>query len=164
MDWSRIFIRNEQQFTNIHNESDVDRLLRETLNTPSPFKYVIDPAELDNHATKIKYSISNELHTMPHCPITMEDFTDGEQVNQLPCGHIFKPDAINDWLLTQKAECPVCRFKLPCIEIRNEEEKEFNANLSSASQQERENNAQNIRTFINNLRSLDNLGHHRPPY
>lgn len=146
----------------IHNESDVDRLLRETLNTPSPFKYVIDPTELDNHVTTITY----KDHTTQSCPITMDDFTDDEPVNQLPCGHIFKPDAINDWLLTQKAECPVCRFKLPCIEVRNEEEQEFNANISTnrhlqSSEQERENNTQNIRTFINNLRSLDNLSRHR---
>lgn len=43
------------------------------------------------------------------CPITMEDFTDEEEVMVITiCRHIFKPTALNAWL-TRSSRCPVCR-------------------------------------------------------
>jgi hypothetical protein len=46
------------------------------------------------------------------CPILQEKFIQGEEVISLPCTHIFKPDAIIQWLENENATCPVCRFKL----------------------------------------------------
>ena len=45
-------------------------------------------------------------------------FEEGEIVTLLPCNHAFSPDAIKKWLENEKAECPICRFKLPSKEVR----------------------------------------------
>ena len=46
------------------------------------------------------------------------DFMEGDNVIKLPCEHCFIPDAIRTWLNNEKAECPVCREKLPADEIK----------------------------------------------
>ena len=45
----------------------------------------------------------------------------GQEVTELPCGHIFSPDGIKKWLKEEKAECPVCRFKLASKEITRQQ-------------------------------------------
>lgn len=50
------------------------------------------------------------------CPITLTDFNENDIITKLPCGHCFEPTAIDHWLSTEKAECPVCRFELDYIE------------------------------------------------
>lgn len=134
------------------SEDDVGRLLRETLNAPSPYKYVVSPDALDTITHRVVFV--PESHDGA-CPITMEDFGEGDIITQLPCGHVFSPDAITNWLLTEKAECPVCRDKLPCVEIRNEDEQTFQETLSQTT--ERHNDHQNIIALLNSLHSLNNL-------
>lgn len=51
------------------------------------------------------------------CPITQSEFVEGDAVLVLPCGHAFLKDAIQTWLETESAECPVCRHALPSHEI-----------------------------------------------
>ena len=51
------------------------------------------------------------------CPITQSEFVEGDAVLVLPCGHAFLKDAIQTWLETESAECPVCRHALPSYEI-----------------------------------------------
>tara|TARA_X000000368_G_C22516375_1_gene487159 strand:- start:34 stop:537 length:504 start_codon:yes stop_codon:yes gene_type:complete len=49
----------------------------------------------------------------------MTPFNNGDLITQLPCGHLFNADAIEKWVLENKASCPVCRHKLKNIkEIR----------------------------------------------
>jgi len=45
------------------------------------------------------------------CPITLDDFTNGEEIICLPCKHIFNPDAIKNWI-SQNNNCPVCRLDI----------------------------------------------------
>ena len=46
------------------------------------------------------------------CPITHEDFEEGEEICRIiSCGHFFKPDAIRRWLL-RNTICPVCRHNV----------------------------------------------------
>lgn len=151
-----------------YTEGDVQRLLRETLNAPSPYKYVIDPAGIDDVVTTITYSGDDNSHPVS-CPITMEDFSKGEMVSKLECGHIFKPDAISNWLLTEKAECPVCRHKLPCMEVRNQDEQSFQEELLHQSRHhadtnervhEREDNNNNVIAFLSSLQALQNINQH----
>lgn len=141
--------RNYMTMTNEQRETE--RLLRETLNTPSTYKYVMDPSssnlilkipytrttlpinnEEDTSNPNLNLNIKNEYDTI--CPITLEDFYEGEIVSKLPCNHIFKTDAIENWLSTQKAECPVCRFKMPSIEVRNIDEQNSINELSRSNQ------------------------------
>jgi hypothetical protein len=52
------------------------------------------------------------------CPITQVDLVEGDAVLVLPCGHAFLKDAIQTWLETESATCPVCRHALPSREMR----------------------------------------------
>ena len=46
------------------------------------------------------------------CPITHEDFQEGEQICRIiSCGHYFKPNAIRTWFL-RNTVCPVCRHNV----------------------------------------------------
>lgn len=127
------------------HDYETERLLRETLNTPSTYKYVLDPSVYKTDIIKqLTYSTSNENQSQfqsqsqsqtNRCPISLEEFEEGELISQLPCNHVFKQDAIQNWLETQKAECPVCRFKLPCIEVRNEDEQTYTNSISNAQSQ-----------------------------
>lgn len=44
------------------------------------------------------------------CPITQDEISNGEIVNELPCGHLFSND-IAKWI-NIKNICPVCREKI----------------------------------------------------
>ena len=54
------------------------------------------------------------------CVITREKFKQGEEISQLPCGHIFKKDPIEMWLKEGGPTCPVCRHKFDSKEIKKE--------------------------------------------
>jgi len=43
------------------------------------------------------------------CSITLREFGAGEPMKQLPCGHMFEPQAIEQWMRVGKRVCPVCR-------------------------------------------------------
>lgn len=46
-----------------------------------------------------------------HCPISLEDFTEGEILLKVKgCGHIFKKEPLMMWF-TRSNQCPVCRFE-----------------------------------------------------
>jgi hypothetical protein len=45
------------------------------------------------------------------CIICMEEFNEKEKVKLLPCGHIFHPNCIKEWLMKQKS-CPFCKSEV----------------------------------------------------
>ena len=49
-----------------------------------------------------------------NCIICMEMFNENELVKQLPCGHIFHGECIDQWLGEQK-NCPFCKAECNCI-------------------------------------------------
>ena len=141
------------------SNDDVSRLLRETLNVPSPYKYVVPQDEIENITEQVTFVPSSHVS---HCPITMEDFAKDETISKLRCGHVFNQDALKNWLLSEKAECPVCRYKLPCVEVRNQDEQEQQSAIALSQpnpeeERERRNIDQNIIAFIGSLQSLNNL-------
>jgi hypothetical protein len=47
-----------------------------------------------------------------NCPITLEDFNEGDVVTQIiHCGHIFQPHSIDNWF-QRNVHCPVCRYDI----------------------------------------------------
>ena len=54
------------------------------------------------------------------CSVTLMDFEEGQEVSQLPCGHIFEKDAVLKWLKDENASCPVCRKPLASKEVKKE--------------------------------------------
>ena len=80
----------------VTQSQSINRILNDSLlmrNTP--YKKIL--SEKGNEQLKIiKYSKENcEQHS---CCITFEDFKEGQDVIELPCKHIFDPQAIKTWL------------------------------------------------------------------
>ena len=76
------------------------------------YKHVISE-EGKKELINIKYT--KDLNTTT-CPILQMQFNEGDEIIKLPCDHCFEPTAINTWLQNEKAECPVCRYKLKHVE------------------------------------------------
>jgi len=98
-------------------------VLARSLYDARPVKHVIDVTEGE---TDEKHGIremtfdpemAEELKINTACGIWQEDFEKGESIKVLPCNHAFKAEAITKWLTTEKAECPICRFKLESKEV-----------------------------------------------
>lgn len=48
----------------------------------------------------------------PRCPISLEDFTAGEEIVQIiGCSHYFKCNALREWF-RRNTQCPVCRYNV----------------------------------------------------
>jgi hypothetical protein len=48
--------------------------------------------------------------SQPTCPICLDDFESNEtQVRELPCRHIFHPDCIDTFLISNSSLCPMCK-------------------------------------------------------
>jgi hypothetical protein len=63
-------------------------------------------------ATQILTYNENEHYNNNSCPITMEEFNNGEQLFQIrQCGHNFREDALRNWFRTN-VRCPVCRYDI----------------------------------------------------
>ena len=97
-------------------DADYNRVLATSLNDESPVRNVLSEDGQNQIKTR-KFTKDDEYDT---CPIFHIPFEIGDDVKELPCGHIFTPDGIDKWLNEEKAECPVCRFKLESKEIRRE--------------------------------------------
>ena len=97
-------------------DSDYNRVLATSLNDESPVRNVLSEDGEEQIKTR-KFTKDDECDT---CPIFHIPFEEGDDVKELPCGHIFTPEGIDKWLKEEKAECPVCRFKLRSKEIRRE--------------------------------------------
>jgi hypothetical protein len=78
------------------------------------YKNVISEEEF-NKLEKKHYSISSPFNNT--CPITQIEFLTDEEIIELPCNHCFNPTAIKKWLMEEKGECPVCRYKFETIEV-----------------------------------------------
>ena len=97
----------------------IESILQQSMYDPSQnmFKKVLSK-EGENSVKKVIY----KKDTFPNdsCPVTLTDFKEGDEVSQLPCGHIFVPEAVIKWLKDEKASCPVCRKPLASKEVKKE--------------------------------------------
>ena len=94
-------------------------LLRETLGEDkNPIKHVLSvDGEQKIETVEFDPEIYPDINC---CPITIKAFNKGDMISKLPCNHLFNTDAILKWLKEEKAECPICRFKLESIEKKLE--------------------------------------------
>ena len=98
-------------------------VLARSLYDARPVKHVIDVADGENgekHGIReMAYDpeTAEELKINTACGIWQEEFEAGEAIKVLPCNHAFRAEAITKWLTTEKAECPICRFKLVSKEV-----------------------------------------------
>ena len=79
-----------------------------------------------NNATRIIIYRDNLSLINTRCPITMEDFTNGDRICMIRyCRHCFRESAIMDWFQTN-VRCPVCRHDIR--EISNNSSVDISAN------------------------------------
>ena len=115
--------------TDAYDELVLNDVLNSSLNDKFTYKYILSE-EGEAQLTPIKFT--NELRAINNiCPITSLEFEDNQTIISLPCSHYFEPDAINKWVREEKAECPVCRFKLHSKEVKIDEKNYTREDLNS---------------------------------
>jgi hypothetical protein len=98
-------------------------VLARSLYDSRPVKHVIDIQDDENGETHgirtMAYDpkTTEEMKINTACGIWQEEFEEGEEIKILPCNHAFRADALKKWLTEEKAECPICRFKLASKEV-----------------------------------------------
>tara|TARA_B100001758_G_C18295176_1_gene549225 strand:+ start:180 stop:755 length:576 start_codon:yes stop_codon:yes gene_type:complete len=105
--WS--FITDIQNF-----DSDYTQAIENSMQECTSIKHVLSEKGKQTLKTIV---FDNTKHKIKTCPIYRTDFKQNEKITQLPCKHIFDSEAILHWLEHEKAECPVCRTKLPSKEL-----------------------------------------------
>ena len=121
----------EDELSNVLNES----LYQDT----SRYKKVV--SEDGKKDLKNKTFFLDEFQEQTSCPITQDEFEEGQIVIELPCHHIFEHDSIMKWLDTHSHKCPVCRHELDSKEVEQdnvideEEENNTQENENSAIEQ-----------------------------
>jgi len=101
------------------NNSNFESILQQSLMDPSQnlYKNVLSDEGESNIKTVI---FTKNKYKNDSCPISLMDFKQGDEVSQLPCGHIFMKDAVMKWLKDENASCPVCRKPLASKEVKKE--------------------------------------------
>lgn len=103
----------ENILNNIYSSTGYNQAIETSMQEDTSVKHVL------SEEGKQKLNIvlyDKKIHPDKICPIHQTPFTQHEKITQLPCKHIFKSEAIMHWLEKEKAECPVCRIKLPSKE------------------------------------------------
>ena len=95
----------------IGNINSLQSILNSTLNDKTPYKNILSE-EGEKTLKTLPYTNNPDLFPNDKCPIMYTPFEENQDVIQLPCKHCFNSDSIIKWLKEEKAECPVCRFKL----------------------------------------------------
>ena len=99
------------------NNQDNNDILNTSLHEENAYKNVISD-EGKKQLKKIQYD--SDICVNDKCPITQDEFKEGDEITILPCKHGYVSNAIEIWLETQCPECPICRFKLDSKEIKND--------------------------------------------
>ena len=98
--------------------NNIQNLLHSTLNQKNKYKQVLSD-EGKEQLLKSKYD-KEKYPDQECCIISQKKFKEGDDVIELPCGHIFEPDMITHWLEKENPSCPICRFKLKSKEVKIE--------------------------------------------
>ena len=80
--------------------------------TPEP-SLNLSMSEVESSTELVEYHESDPSMIETRCPITFDDFSEGEEVRRIRhCKHYFKSTAIIDWLRNTRGSCPVCRYDI----------------------------------------------------
>jgi len=68
--------------------------------------------QINSATTSFVCDLSNNPLNYQVCPISLEDFRDGESLTRIHhCGHIFKTSELSRWF-TRNSHCPTCRYDI----------------------------------------------------
>jgi hypothetical protein len=139
------------------NDSIYTNIINETANhgLPGLFGDVpvnITEEQINNATETFNYRAGEHTHTT--CPISLDEFQEGERVCRInQCGHMFRDAAIKNWF-RRNVRCPVCRHD---VRRRNEtepaddEEPTTNGNVDRMIQ----NLSNGIQSIIDHYRDSD---------
>ena len=133
------------------NLTNTETFINNSLYTNAKYKKVLS-TEGEYDLEKIQYKSDNNYNNT--CPIYQINFEENEEVIKLPCNHCFTQDAILKWLKEEQAVCPVCRYELKSIEIKDQESESESEIDEETSDIQNENNA-NTNTSINPNTSIN---------
>ena len=105
-------------YFNLNFNTNYENVLQQSFLEKSKYKNILSN-EGDKQLIKTKYD--KKIHKNDCCPIFQTEFDNTTDVVELPCKHIFTPNAIEKWLKEENAICPVCRFKLQSTEVKIDE-------------------------------------------
>lgn len=72
--------------------------------------------QIASATTTFTCDLSNNVLSSQVCPISLEEFIDGEQLTRIRhCGHVFKMVELSRWF-TRNAHCPSCRYDIRQIQ------------------------------------------------
>jgi hypothetical protein len=108
-------VHHRTNVSNANANANAANVMEASLYDRSPVRCVITPEAMQD---LLSLSLSGLSGVNKCCPITQVDLAEGDAVLVLPCGHAFLKDAIQTWLETESATCPVCRHALPSREMR----------------------------------------------
>ena len=100
----------------INSQNNLNGILNNSFNNDkSIYKKVLS----DKGKTQLKKCLfKDSSKTNNSCPIFHQEFTEEDEIIELPCKHCFVPEAIEKWLNEEQAICPVCRFELDSKEVK----------------------------------------------
>lgn len=106
-----------------------------------------------NNATEIITYNSNNNNINTQCPITLDEFHEGEILCRIiECQHTFREPAIKNWFRTN-VRCPVCRFDIR--DYVEEEENERHVQAPLQAQAQAQSNNQNLsNTITSNIANI----------
>ena len=107
-------INNNNSFIPLQSNFNVSNIIQNSLYQSNPYKKVTS----DSGMSQIKKIIfKGKEQETKECAITQDKFTEGQEIAQLPCKHIFEKEAIETWLKEESNSCPVCRYELDFKEV-----------------------------------------------
>jgi hypothetical protein len=84
----------------------------ERLIPPTPTTRLPTAAQIQAATETFEYDPENNPITHHTCPISLEDFREGESLTRIvSCGHIFKTNELSRWF-TRNSHCPSCRYDI----------------------------------------------------
>lgn len=112
----------------------LDLLLRHLADN-DPSRYGTPPAQKE--AVEALATVKND--EIIQCSVCLDDCEIGDDVKEMPCRHRFHKGCILPWLELHSS-CPICRYQLPCDELKIESD--MSRNNSSDSNESSNNDDQ----------------------
>ncbi|KAL0418077.1 UNVERIFIED_CONTAM: E3 ubiquitin-protein ligase SIRP1 [Sesamum radiatum] len=113
-------------------------LLLQHLSENDPNRYGTPPAQKEAVEALPTVKVEETLQ----CSVCLDDCEIGTEVKEMPCKHKFHSTCILPWLELHSS-CPICRYQIPCDELKLDAEGTRNDNTNSNEESSINNNAGN---------------------